>query len=68
MIVYQFQRSILLTCEPLLHDKSIDPVRDNHIESRDSVAVEEDNQGRSEMSYRTYLAVALSVSRICEID
>lgn len=67
MTVYQLERSILLTREFLLHDKSINSVRDNYIESRDSVAVAEDNQKRSEISYRTYLAVALSVSRICEI-
>lgn len=45
LLVYQFQESVLLTGEFLLHDESIDPVRDNHIDSRDSVAVEEDNQG-----------------------
>jgi hypothetical protein len=45
LLVYRFQESVLLTGEFLLHDESIDPVRDNHIDSGDSVAVEEDNQG-----------------------
>ena len=58
----------MLTSEFLLHDKSIDPVCDNHIESGDSVAVkEEDNQGWNKVGYWTYLAIALSTSKTCEI-
>ena len=43
LLVYQFQKSVLLTGEFLLHDESINSVRDNHVDSGDSVAVEEDN-------------------------
>lgn len=41
LLVYQFQKSVLLTGEFLLHDESINSVRDNHVDSGDSVAVED---------------------------
>lgn len=44
MLVYQLQGLILLTSELLIHDKSIDSVCDNHIDSGDYVAVEGGNQ------------------------